>query len=233
VEAATGLPTFLERDTNVAALAEMTYGAGRGIDDFLYFTVSTGVGAAIVSEGRLLYGPDGMAGELGHMQVDLDGPPCGCGGVGHVEALASGRAIALAARQEAAAGRSPYLTKLAAAGSIDSIGARDVAAGEEAGDLVCRDILSSARRAFSAACTSAVNVFNPTRIVVGGSVAYHQGDRLLQPARDAVAIGTFRIPGRRVTIVPAELGPDVSLAGAYRLVTSRLNMHPGPQEVRR
>ena len=233
VEAALGLPTFLERDTNVAALAEHAFGAARGIDDFLYFTVSTGVGGAIVSEGRIVHGPDGMAGELGHIQVDLDGPRCGCGGIGHVEAMASGRAIGREARDAAEAGRSPFLAMRAAASGLDSLDAADVADGEDAGDLVCRDILSTARRVFAAACTSAVNAFNPTRIVVGGSVAQHQGDRLLQPARDAVAIGTFRAPGRRVRIVAAELGPDVSLAGAYPLVMSRLQMHSAPQEVSR
>ncbi len=233
IEEALGLPTVLDRDTNVAALAEQRYGAGRGVDDFLYFTVSTGVGGAIVSEGRLVHGPDGMAGELGHLQVDMGGPRCGCGGIGHVEAMASGRAIALAARQEAEARRSPFLMERAGAGGIESLDAGDVADGEAAGDLVCRDILSAARRAFAAACTSAVNAFNPTRIVVGGSVAEHQGDRLLQPARDAVIIGTFRAPGRRVSIVPAELGPDVSLAGAYPLVTTRLQNSALPQEVSR
>jgi len=227
-----GLPAFLDRDTNVAALAEMTYGAARGIDDFLYFTVSTGVGGAIVSEGRIIHGPDGMAGELGHLQVDLEGARCSCGGVGHVESMASGRALTDAGRQAAETGRSPYLVQRAATAGLDSIDAQDVAEGEDAGDLVCRDILSAARRVFAAACTSAVNAFNPTRIVVGGSVAHYQGDRLLQPARDAVAIGTFRIPGRRVTIVLAELGPDVSLAGAYPLVTSRLMKNARPEEVR-
>ncbi|HXG41060.1 MAG TPA: ROK family protein, partial [Candidatus Limnocylindrales bacterium] len=96
LEAALGLPAYLERDTNVAALAEQAYGAGRGIDDFIYLTVSTGVGGAVVTDGRLLLGPDGVAGELGHLVVDFgpDAAPCGCGGFGHVEAYASGRALA-------------------------------------------------------------------------------------------------------------------------------------------
>ena len=82
VEAALGLPTFLDRDTNVAALGEAAYGAGRGQYDFIYVTVSTGIGGSIVTDGRLFHGPDGMAGELGHVPVELDGPLCGCGGRG-------------------------------------------------------------------------------------------------------------------------------------------------------
>ena len=101
IEAALGLPAFLDRDTNVAALGEQEFGAARGDNDFIYLTVSTGVGGAIVTGGELLHGPDGMAGELGHVPIELDGPPCGCGGVGHVEAISAG---ALARRPRRADG---------------------------------------------------------------------------------------------------------------------------------
>jgi glucokinase len=222
VEQSIGLPAFLERDTNVAALGELTYGAARGVADFLYLTVSTGFGGSIVSEGRVIHGPDGMAGELGHLQVDLEGPRCGCGGVGHVEAYCSGTAIAREARAAVAAHRSPYLEERAATDGPDGLGADDVAAGEQSGDATCAQIMAQARNVFAAACVSYVNVFNPTLIVVGGAIAEHQGERLFRPARQAVAIGTFPIPSARVMIVPAELGADVSLAGAYPLVRERL-----------
>jgi glucokinase len=222
VERALDLPTFLERDTNVAALGERSYGAARGIDDFLYLTVSTGFGGSIVTEGRILHGPDGMAGELGHLQVDLDGPRCGCGGVGHVEAYCSGRAIAREALAAIDARRSPFLEERAEAAGPDAIGADDVAAGEDAGDPTCAQIMTQARSVFAAACVGYVNAFNPTLIVVGGGIAEHQGERLFRPAREAVAIGTFPTPGARVSIVPATLGGDVSLAGAYPLVRERL-----------
>jgi predicted NBD/HSP70 family sugar kinase len=81
--------------------------------------------------------------------------------------------------------------------------------------------MNRARSAFAAAMVGAVNLLNPSLIVVGGAIAEHQGDRLFDPAREAVAIGTFTVPGRRVKIVPASLGPDVSLAGAQPLVSSR------------
>ena len=92
----------------------MAYGAARGCDDFLYLTVSTGFGGSIVTRGELLLGPDGTAGELGHLQVERDGPLCGCGGSGHVEALCSGRAIARDAKTALETGRSPFLTARAA-----------------------------------------------------------------------------------------------------------------------
>jgi glucokinase len=222
LERRVGLPAFLERDTNVASLAEMSYGAARGVADFLYLTVSTGFGGSIVTEGRILHGPDGMAGELGHLQVDLEGPRCGCGGIGHAEAYCSGRAIAREARAAVESRRSPFLNQSVQRDGVDSLGADDVAEGETAGDATCGQIMAHARNVFAAACVSYVNLFNPTLIVVGGSIAQHQGDRLLGPAREAVAIGTFPTPGARVRIVLAALGGDVSLAGAFPLVQDRL-----------
>lgn len=222
MEEALGLPAYLDRDTNVAALGEQAFGAAAGCDDFLYITVSTGVGGAVVSGGRLLHGPDGTAGEVGHLTVELDGPRCGCGGVGHLEAIASGIALAREARIAADTGVSPFLAERGASDGFDELSAKDVADGETAGDEVCARLMERARAAFAAACVGLVNLFNPERIVVGGSIAEHQGDRLLGPARETVALEAFRTPRARVQIVPAALGGDVSLAGALPLVAARL-----------
>jgi len=223
IESALGLPTFLDRDTNVAALGEMAFGAARGVRDFLYLTVSTGVGGAIVIDGRILHGPDGTAGELGHVPVSIDPDVrCGCGGVGHLEALSSGTAIAKAARRAVADGASPFLASAAARKGLDALEARDVAGGEDAGDQACHIIMETARRAFAVACVGFVDAFNPSRIVVGGAIADAQGDRLLQPARDEVAATAFKTPRSRVQIVRAQLGGDVGLAGCHPLVIARL-----------
>ena len=218
---AVGLPAFLDRDTQVAALAEGRFGAAAGCADFLYLTVSTGIGGAIVADGRLLRGPDGTAGELGHLTVDRRGAPCACGMPGHLEGIASGSGIARAARAAAARGESGPLAELVAARG-ESFGARDVAAAEEAGDPAAAAIMADARDAFAISCISLVNVFNPALIVVGGGLAAGQGARLLDPARAAVATGAFRRPSSRVRIVPAALGDDVGLVGAAVLVAERL-----------
>jgi glucokinase len=218
-----GLPAFLERDTNVAALAEHAFGAARGVDDFIYLTVSTGVGGAIVTGGQLLHGPDGLAGELGHVPVALDGPRCGCGGIAHVEAFASGTALAREARALVAADRSTFLAERARRlGGPNALSAKDVAEAALAGDRACVELMDRARRAIAAACVGYVNAFNPHRIVIGGSIAEAEGDRLLGPIRDAIAREAFEVMARNVRVVPAALGGDVSLAGAYPLVTSRL-----------
>lgn len=223
-----GLPAFLERDTNVAALAEHAFGAARGVDDFLYLTVSTGVGGSIVTGGRILHGPDGLAGELGHVPVAMEGPRCGCGGIGHVEAFASGTALARDARALVAASGSTFLVERARhIGGPNELSAKDVAEGARAGDRACLELMARARRALAAACVGYVNAFNPHRIVIGGSIAEAEGDLLLGPIRDAIAREAFEVMARHVRVVPAALGGDVSLAGAYPLVMSRLD-EPGP-----
>jgi glucokinase len=217
---ALGLPAVLERDTHVAALAEHAFGAARGLSDFIYITVSTGVGGAIVTGGRLMTGPDGVAGEIGHLPVHLDGPRCGCGGQGHLEALSSGVAIARDGMAAGTEGRSAALSREAR--GHWPLQAKDVAEAEEAGDPVAAQILDRARRALAAVIVGLVNVFNPERIIVGGGIAEAQGERLLRPAREAVAREAFSVPRARVEIVPAALGEDVSLAGALPLLERRL-----------
>jgi glucokinase len=199
---ALGVHAALERDTQVAALAEGEFGAARGIDDYVYITVSTGVGGGVVIGGRLMRGPDGLAGELGHISVDMDGPACGCGARGHLEAISSGTGIARTARER----------------GLGDIAAAQVAALEDAGDETARGIMEYARRAFADALVAIVNIFNPTRVVVGGGIAIGQGDRLLAPARDAVRTLAFKRQAVRVEIVPAQLGDDVGLIGALSLV---------------
>lgn len=221
--AAEDLPAFLDRDTNVAALGERAFGAARDCDDFIYLTVSTGVGGAIVSGGKLFHGPDGLAGELGHVPVSLDGPRCGCGGVGHVEAFAAGVSLARQADALVAADASPYLANRARAlHPGEALSARDVGEGSLAGDPACMELMKTARRAVAAACVGYVNAFNPHRIVIGGSIAEAEGDRLLEPIRAAIASEAFQALARRVRVVPAALGGDVSLAGAQPLVMARL-----------
>ena len=224
MERRVGFPAYLERDTNVAALAEHWLGAARGCTDFLYVTVSTGLGGAIVREGCLVLGPDGTAGELGHITLIAEGGPrCGCGGFGHLEGIAAGAGLAAQAQDALSGGESAFLAARVQGfdGQRRLLTARDVAEGELAGDATCVHIMERARRAFAIACVGWVNAFNPQRIVIGGTLAERQGERWLSPARDEVARTAFRAPATRVRIVPAELGHDVGLVGAWPLVAER------------
>jgi glucokinase len=222
IVARTGLVVAAERDTNVAVLAETTFGAARGARDVVYLTISTGIGGGIVADGRLLGGVAGAAGELGHLVVDLDGPPCGCGGRGCVEAIASGTGIARAGRAAAAAGRSPALAALVARSGDDALDARAVADAARAGDAAAVAILDRARRAVVALVLGTVNAFAPAVVVVGGSVAVGMGVPLLAAAGDAVGRLALAPAGRAARVVGAALGDDVGLAGAVPLVAARI-----------
>src|SRR4029077_9716352 len=141
VEEAVGLPTYLERDTNAAVMAEWRYGAAKGADDVVYVTVSTGIGGGLVLNGQPLIGKDGSAGEIGHITVDLDGPICGDGMQGHAEAIGSGTAIAREGRALLERNESPGRAARAKESKVD---AQLVARAADAGDAACQRVLDRA-----------------------------------------------------------------------------------------
>jgi predicted NBD/HSP70 family sugar kinase/biotin operon repressor len=151
----TGLTVTVDNDANFAALAEWTWGAGRGSRDFLYVKSSNGVGAGLVLNGSLYRGAHGLAGELGHIVVDERGPLCNCGSRGCLSAVASGRAV---------------LLELAAAGAPRP-DLRTVISDAQAGDLACRRLLSEAGRFLGIALTQTVKILDPDTIAFGGELA--------------------------------------------------------------
>jgi glucokinase len=207
----------------VNILGERDFGAGEGSDDLVYLTISTGVGGAAISGGQPVVGPDGVAGELGHMTVDMDGPICACGGVGHLEAIASGTGIAASARAAIEAGHpAPELRRIAAEIAPASLTAVHVSHAAGLGDATAGVILERARRAVALAVVSLVNVFGPDVVILGGGISLAWGERLIAPARDAVARSAFRIQAERARVVAAALGDDVGLIGTVPLVASAL-----------
>jgi glucokinase len=219
VSEALDLPAFLERDTNVAVRAEWRDGAARGAGTVVYITVSTGIGGGAIIDRRPLIGPDGTAGEMGHIVVELNGPICGCGGAGHVEAIGSGTALAREARALLEAGASSRLRELAADGA--ELDAALLARAADDGDAAAAAVLARAWTAIGAMCASLVNVLNPDVIVIGGSIAEHR-PQLLEVARDEIARLAFAVPASRVRVVPAALGDDVSLIGLLPIVHERI-----------
>ena len=222
IGAAFGLPTFLEHDTKVAILGERSFGAGRGIDDLLYLTISTGLGGAVISGGQLITGPDDTAIEVGHAPISLDGPPCSCGGAGHLESFVSGWALAAAGGTAAKSGESPALARWLAANPGETISAREVSEAAAAGDGAAQAILARADLAIGRAVAGMVNIFNPERIIIGGSYAEARWGEISARILQEIAGHAFKVPGGRVRIHPAELGGDVSLAGCHPVVVGRL-----------
>ena len=248
VAEATGLPAFLERDTNVAVMAEWRHGAARGARDVIYVTISTGIGGGIIVDGRPLIGQDGTAGEIGHLTVELDGPLCGDGAPGHAEAIGSGTAIGREGRALLAAGTAPILARLAAEAAAapdapphaeDLVDAELVARAADEGDAACQAVLARAWTAVGAMCAGLVNVLNPECIVLGGAIAAHRPE-LLGVVRDEIDRRAFPTPARRVRVVASEHGDDVSLIGSLPIVNERLHdpaygpgrLHSPPAQMR-
>lgn len=208
-----GLPAAIENDANAAALAEHRFGAGRGSRHMVMLTLGTGVGGGLILNGELYRGAVGAAGELGHITLDLDGPPCQgtCPGFGHLEALASGTATDQLAQKLATERPDGDLGRAAAEGRpVDARLAVDLAA-EGPGDA--RELLERVGFILGTGIASFVNVFNPELVVIGGGFA-RAGDLLFEPARKVVAERAL-LPARElVRIVPALLGPEAGLIGA-------------------
>ena len=215
LSAALDLPVTLDRDTNVALLAEWHHGEAQGARNAIYITVSTGVGGAAVVDGRLLHGPDGTAGEIGHLTVELAGPTDGEGAPGHLEGIASGAALARDAAALLEAGAAPGLAELAAAG--EPVDAETLCAAADGGDPASRTLIDRAWTAIGATCAGLVNLLNPEVIVIGGAIADHRPD-LHATVRDEIARRAFPVPAARVRLTSPRFGGDVSLVGCWPLI---------------
>jgi len=216
LQEAAGIPTWVENDANAAALAEAWVGVGRGVRDLIYITVSTGIGGGLILDGELYHGVSGTAGEVGHMTVEPEGPLCGCGRRGHLEAVASGGAIARMAQEAVRAGRETRLSALPS----QALTAEAVAEAAAQGDALAREIYARAGSYIGLAVASLVNVLNPAMVVFGGGVS-KAGDLLLEPVRRVVRERAFRRPAQAAQIVPAGLGDDVGVIGAAAVVYRR------------
>ena len=212
VERETGLECFLINDATAAVTAEHQFGAGKGLRNLLYVTVSTGIGGGIIVDGNLYSGTSGCAGEVGHMIIEANGPPCNCGSAGCLESLASGGAVAREARRRIASGEKSLILELAK-GDPNDITAETVSAAAERGDTLSLEIISQTATYLGIGMANLVNTFNPEMIIIGGGVS-NMGEILLEPARRLVKERAFPLLAESVQIVTARLGNDAGLYGA-------------------
>jgi glucokinase len=215
VETAFRVPVVIGNDANMAAMGEWKYGAGRGHNDVLYLTISTGIGGGVITGGRMLVGVHGMATELGHVTVVPDGPVCGCGQRGHLEALAAGPAIALTARTKLKAGVKSTINETLN-GDFDTVTARHIGEAAKGGDAFAISLLAEAGQHIGHALAGFVHFSNPSIIIIGGGVAINVGDLLLNPMRAAM-LDRLMDEHYACDIVLAELGDDVGLLGTLAL----------------
>jgi glucokinase-like ROK family protein len=205
-----GCPVSVNNDAELGVLGEWASGAGRGERNLVYIKVGTGIGAGLLMDGQIFRGVTGSAGEIGHLNIDENGPMCTCGNQGCLEAFSGGRAIAQQARQAVLEGQR---TQLASILPVERITAREVAAAARRGDLLAQQILSRAGLHIGIAIAGLVNMFNPGMVIIGGGVA-QTGDILLEPMRQTVQRRSLPAAARIVRITTAMLGRRSSSMGA-------------------
>lgn len=211
-----GVPVSITNDANAAAIGEMTYGAARGLRDFIMITLGTGVGSGIVVNGQLVYGHDGFAGELGHMTVKRNnGRLCGCGRTGCLEAYCSATGVARTAREflEARPNEPSLLRNM----PIDEITSKDVYDAAIAGDKLAKDIFDYAGDILGAAMADMTVFSAPEAFIIFGGLA-KSGELLLKPLRDSLEKNMLGVWKGKVKVIVSELKEaDAAVLGASAL----------------
>jgi glucokinase len=208
---ALGIACRLLNDANAAALGEYTYGAGRDARNMVMITLGTGIGGAIILDGKILLGAAEGAGEIGHTIVDPNGPPCGCGNHGCYETLAARDAIIDRAVRKIQTGRKSSLARDIL--EIRKLTPERIAEHAEAGDAVAIEVMAETGYWVGIGLVNVVNLLNPDMIVIGGGIA-QAGDILFDPVRRTVAARAIPYSLEKCRIEPALLGDDAGVIGA-------------------
>ncbi|MEU7064394.1 MULTISPECIES: ROK family transcriptional regulator [unclassified Streptomyces] len=200
-----GVPVYVDNDANLGALGELVWGSGRGVKDLAYIKVASGVGSGLVINGQIYRGPGGTAGEIGHITLDESGPVCRCGNRGCLETFTAARYV-LPLLQGS---HGPELT-------MDRV----VELARE-GDPGCRRVITDVGRHIGSGVASLCNLLNPSRVVLGGSLA-EAGELVLAPIRESV--GRYAIPSaaRQLSVLTGSLGGRAEVLGALALVLSEM-----------
>jgi len=216
-----GVPVYIDNDANVAAFAEFLFGAARGARNAVLLTLGTGIGGGLIIDGKIYRGSIGAGAELGHMVVDMNGPPCqgNCPNHGCIEAIASGTALGREGREAAARAPDSALGKALAAGE-EITGATVTEAAQE-GDAVAREVVAKIGTNLGVALSSLANIFNPDVIVIGGGVSA-AGELLLEPAREELRARALP-PMNETPVKVAELGADAGMIGAAAMALAEVD----------
>lgn len=210
-----GIPVAITNDANAAALGEMTYGAARGMKDFIMITLGTGVGSGIVVNGQLVYGHDGFAGELGHLVMKRNnGRICGCGRTGCLEAYCSATGVARTAREFLEVRNDPSALRNL---DIDEITSKDVYDAAMAGDAIAKEVFDYTGKILGEAMADMVAFSSPQAIIIFGGLA-KSGDLLMHPLIESFEKNLFPIFKGKTKIILSELKEsDAAVLGASAL----------------
>jgi glucokinase len=207
-----GKKAFVTNDANAAALGEFYFGAARGARNFIYITLSTGIGGGIVIDGKIYSGTIGAAGEVGHMTIDDEGPICNCGNRGCWETLASGTALAREARHRIKEGVATSILEYAE-GDVEKVTAQVIHNAAGQGDSLAKELIARTGYYVGVGLANLVNIFNPELIVIGGGLS-NIGDMLLKPAFKVAGERAYKEAFQAVRFASAELGRNSGVLGA-------------------
>lgn len=208
----TGLPTALLNDVRSITYGEWRFGAGRGVDTMACFAIGTGIGGGLVVNGQLHLGIGGTGGELGHQVIDFNGPPCGCGNHGCLEAYASGPAISSTGIKAVNQGLTTVIGELVAY-DLNKITPEIIAQAANQGDEIAKQILDDAGFYIGIAAANICSVIGPRKIVIAGGVA-QLGELIFSPIRRTILERVRIMPVDQVEIVQAQLGDQAGVIGA-------------------
>jgi glucokinase len=207
----TGLPTALLNDVRSITNGEWRFGAGRGVETVAVFAIGTGIGGGLVINGELHLGIGGTGGELGHTTIDYNGPICGCGNRGCLEAYASGPAIAAMGLKAVTQGLTTRIADLCE-NDLNRVTPELIARAAQAGDEIANDIYQRAGFYLGIAAANVCVTIGPRRIIIGGGVA-QAGDLLLDPIRRTLRARVTVIPTEQVEVVQSQLGNNAGVIG--------------------
>jgi glucokinase len=219
-----GKKTFLINDANAAALGEFYFGAARGVRNFIYITLSTGIGGGIVIDGKIYSGAIGAAGEVGHMTIDDEGPLCNCGNRGCWETLASGTALAREARHRIEEGNMTSILEYAQ-GDIEKVTAQVVHSAAKHGDNLAKELIARTGYYVGVGLANLINIFNPGLIVIGGGLS-NIGDMLLKPAFKTAGERAYKEAFQAMRFASAELGRNSGVLGAATFALQEIRKLP-------
>lgn len=208
----TDLPVAILNDVRAITYGEWRFGAGRGVDSVAVLAIGTGVGGGLVIDGKLYMGIGGTGGELGHMVIDYNGPRCGCGNYGCLEAFASGPAIAAMGMKALAQGLTTQIGALCAY-DLNRITPELIANAAESGDEIAQEIYEKAGFYLGVAASSICVAVGPRRIILAGGVA-QAGRLLLDPMERTMRERVHAMPVEQVEVVLAQLGNNAGVIGA-------------------
>ena len=215
------LPIIFDNITRVMALGELFYGIGQKVKDFIFINVGYGIGAGIIIDGKPLYGNVGMAGEFGHITLDKNSKiVCECGNRGCLEALASGRAIALAAQKRLPQNPDSLLNELCH-GNPDRLTSEIVAEASKRGDTLACNVFKDAAEYLGVGVAAMINLFNPQAVVIGGGVS-QAGNLLFDTVRSEVKKRALDNMAQNVEIMPTSFGMNSAVMGAVALILNEI-----------